>query len=315
MLRQFIQLHASYHYSISVNKMIIDICDGDLNAGVLFSQILYWFGNDEHGNSRTRLIKNNEPCIAKEQNEWYEEVRLSKDQVKKSLKLLVQKGFIRVKNLMFNGFRTNHIWINENTIHDALDIYVNSKNVLVGVKNPTGRRKKPDRSVQKARPITMTNTKTKTEIKKDNVKDGDKSLRFIASLSREQKETFETMKRINSKEGIEFDDDTLCYFARRYSKQAIEYAYNYYFQEKAKVKSKAGFIRRSIEKGWKSTTPLENANKKYAEEFKTNFKFRQMIILKKYVKIDGTPKEFYYHMPTVEFERSIKEMYEWIGKT
>lgn len=96
---------------IFLDLTYIDIT-GDIICGVLLSQLVYWFSDDEKGNSKLRVKKENRYWLSKSKNEWYEETRLSKKQLERAEKILKQMGIIEVKIFKFNGTPTNHYWFN-----------------------------------------------------------------------------------------------------------------------------------------------------------------------------------------------------------
>ena len=96
---------------IFLDLTYIDIT-GDITCGVLLSQLIYWFSDDEKGNSKLRVKKEDRYWLAKSKNEWYQETRLSKKQLERAEKILKQMGIIEVKIFKFNGTPTNHYWFN-----------------------------------------------------------------------------------------------------------------------------------------------------------------------------------------------------------
>lgn len=108
-IRQMKELNA--RRGIFLDLTYIDIT-GDIICGVLLSQLVYWFSDDEKGNSKLRVKKENRYWLAKSKNEWYEETRLSKKQLERAEKILKQMGIIEVKIFKFNGTPTNHYWFN-----------------------------------------------------------------------------------------------------------------------------------------------------------------------------------------------------------
>jgi|GEM_PF-3248648 len=92
-----------------VKKLYIDIAD-DLQAGILLGQILYWYlPNKETGRTKLRVEKEGEKWIAKQRDEWWEEIRLTARQFDRASSKLVKKGLIEKKNYKFAGKKTVHI--------------------------------------------------------------------------------------------------------------------------------------------------------------------------------------------------------------
>ena len=86
----------------------IDIA-GDLVAGTLLSQIMYWFSSDKNGDTKLRVKKKDGMWLAKSRTDWYEEIRISPKQYDRAIKVLKSKGLVETKLYRFNGCPTNHI--------------------------------------------------------------------------------------------------------------------------------------------------------------------------------------------------------------
>ena len=89
---------------------------GTLTAGVLLSQILYWFGPTSKGVTRLRVFKEGRYCLAKSREEWREETGLSFKQIKHAQDRLVELGIIKVKLFRFNGLVNQHIFLNQDVL-------------------------------------------------------------------------------------------------------------------------------------------------------------------------------------------------------
>lgn len=86
----------------------IDIT-GDLIAGTLLSQIMYWFNPDKNGKLKVRVFKEGSFWLAKKRDEWYSEIRISPKQYDRAIKILTEKGFVEVKRFKFNGDPITHV--------------------------------------------------------------------------------------------------------------------------------------------------------------------------------------------------------------
>lgn len=103
-----------------IHHAYVDIT-GDLVAGALLGQILYWFGADRNGKTRARIIKEGHYWIAKARGDWWGEIRISPKQYDRAAKILKDKGYIEVKTFKFNGNPTTHIRIKPQALNAALD--------------------------------------------------------------------------------------------------------------------------------------------------------------------------------------------------
>ncbi|MBN1836304.1 MAG: hypothetical protein JW820_10675 [Spirochaetales bacterium] len=93
--------------TIDLKKIYIDVC-GDLNAGLMLSQLIYWCLPDAEGESKLRVYKNGIGWVAKSRAEWWEETRQSPREVDRAKTILVRKGFAEVNQFRFDGLRTDH---------------------------------------------------------------------------------------------------------------------------------------------------------------------------------------------------------------
>lgn len=108
--------YAFSHEVCLVSNALIDITE-DLNAGILLSQIIYWFSPDKNGNSKIRVIKKDGMWLAKTREDWYKEVRLSPKQYDRAMKILEKKELVETSLHRFNGSPTIHVrpkWDNYN---------------------------------------------------------------------------------------------------------------------------------------------------------------------------------------------------------
>lgn len=103
-----------------IHHVYVDIT-GDLIAGALLGQVLYWFGADRNGRPRARIQKDGYLWIAKGRADWYEEIRISAKQYDRAAKILKEKGFIEIRTMKFNGNPTSHLRIIPEALNQAID--------------------------------------------------------------------------------------------------------------------------------------------------------------------------------------------------
>ena len=106
--RDFIAWEAASRDTLDFKKIYVDIT-GDLIAGLMLSQIVYWYLPNKNGNVKLRVYKNNEYWLAKNREDWWEEIRITTRQYDRAKIILENKGIIKVTNTMFNNKRTPHI--------------------------------------------------------------------------------------------------------------------------------------------------------------------------------------------------------------
>ena len=104
-------LKVDYIFAHSFNHTLhayIDIT-GDLIAGTLLSQILYWFSKTKDGKSRVRVFKEGKYWLAKGREEWFAEIRISPKQYDSAISKLKKAGFVETKIFKFRGVPTTHV--------------------------------------------------------------------------------------------------------------------------------------------------------------------------------------------------------------
>lgn len=98
----------------------IDIA-GDLTAGVLLSQIMYWFDKDSKNKCvRTKIKKKGYFWIARRRDEWANEIRVAPKQYDSAMKKLKAKKLVIVEKFKINGAPTTHIRPNDEVINVAI---------------------------------------------------------------------------------------------------------------------------------------------------------------------------------------------------
>lgn len=100
---------------------------GDLVAGALLSQILYWFGADRNGRPRARIQRDGHLWIAKARGDWWEEIRITPKQYDRAAKILKDKGFVELRTMKFAGNPTTHIRIISESLNKAIDDWKRSQ--------------------------------------------------------------------------------------------------------------------------------------------------------------------------------------------
>lgn len=137
-IEQFLRLKADARKRVDFEISYVDMAK-DLIAGLLLSQIVYWFYEPgKNGLSKLRIMKQGTMWLAKQQSAWWDEIRLSPKQVRRALKILVGKGLITIEYYRFSGIRTTHIRINHKNFVKAFNDVLNDS-----PKNPYKKNKDP----------------------------------------------------------------------------------------------------------------------------------------------------------------------------
>jgi len=117
-------------------KMIYVDMAGDLVAGLLLSQIIYWYLPSKKGQSKLRVFKDGFYWIAKARHEWWDEIRLKPRQIDRAVAILEKKGIIATHLYRFNNAPTSHLRIDK-------DGFLNAWDVALARFNETGKSEPP----------------------------------------------------------------------------------------------------------------------------------------------------------------------------
>lgn len=117
-VEEFILWEQASRDSIDVKRCYIDLA-GDLVAGILLSQIIYWFLPSDRG-SKLRVEREGRYWLAKQRTDWWAECRISAKQFDRALSVLVTGGLVEHKRFRFGGSPTVHIWLNWDAVVEGV---------------------------------------------------------------------------------------------------------------------------------------------------------------------------------------------------
>jgi len=95
--------------TIDFKKIYVDMTGGDVLAGLVLSEIVYWYLPSKDGGSKLRVEHEGKFWIAARRYEWYERVRITPDQSDRVLAILVKSGLIEKRVFQFNRDPTLHV--------------------------------------------------------------------------------------------------------------------------------------------------------------------------------------------------------------
>lgn len=156
--REFLQWEQASRDTIDVKRVYIDVVD-DLVAGILLSQIVFWYLPGKNGN-KLRIEKDGKTWIAKGRNDWWDECRITPKQFDRAISLLEEKNIVEKELFKFNGSPTVHIALNTEILLEGV------KSILTKGENPISPKGKIHFN-QRVKSITEITTETTTEIKRD----------------------------------------------------------------------------------------------------------------------------------------------------
>jgi hypothetical protein len=98
--------------TIDFKKAYVDMT-GDVVAGLMLSQIVYWHLPDRGGQDKLRVERDGRRWLVKTRDEWWHECRLNPREVDRARKVLETRGIIEVRLYKFNGSPTQHLRIRQ----------------------------------------------------------------------------------------------------------------------------------------------------------------------------------------------------------
>lgn len=101
------------HDAIKVKRIYIDLNDGNLYDGILFSQIMYWHGrNRETGKPRLQIQRDGYLWLAKSYGDWWDECRINAATARKCIDRIVTRDLLIKRVWKFDKTPTLHIRVN-----------------------------------------------------------------------------------------------------------------------------------------------------------------------------------------------------------
>ena len=124
-LAEFFAWESKTRDTIDFKVMYVDLA-GDLIAGLLLSQIIYWHLPNKKGASKLRVFKDGKYWLAKKRSDWWKEVRVTERQYDTAIRKLIAKGLVKVKVYKFAGTPTPHINLVESALITGINEIVKS---------------------------------------------------------------------------------------------------------------------------------------------------------------------------------------------
>jgi len=110
---EFLAWERASRDSIDFKTAYVDMT-GDLRAGLLLSQILYWHLPDRKGRTKLRVqTSDGRLWLVKAASEWWSEIRLTAKQSRDALKILRKKGLVETEIHRFDGTPKTHIHLRQ----------------------------------------------------------------------------------------------------------------------------------------------------------------------------------------------------------
>jgi hypothetical protein len=101
------------HDAIKVKRLYVDINDGNWFDAAMFSQIMYWHGNNkETGKRRLQIFRDGQYWLAKRYEDWWTECRVNDATARKSIDRMCKRGLLVKEVWLFDGKPTVHLRVN-----------------------------------------------------------------------------------------------------------------------------------------------------------------------------------------------------------
>ncbi|MEW6400443.1 MAG: hypothetical protein AB1649_01515 [Chloroflexota bacterium] len=119
---KYLQWEKATRDVLDVKRVYIDMA-GDLVAGIVLSEILYWYQPNKNGESKLRVVKDGDYWIAIPRWEWWDRIRITPKQADRALSILKNdKQLIEAKRFRFNGEVAVHVKLKKAEFLAALEV-------------------------------------------------------------------------------------------------------------------------------------------------------------------------------------------------
>ena len=106
---ELLLIRKSQRKGVFLEMALIDLCGGNILAGLMLSQILYWHEPNDNGQTRLRVCKNGKYWLVKKRTDWHDECRLTENQSRDAIECLKKYGLIETMVARFDGTPMTHI--------------------------------------------------------------------------------------------------------------------------------------------------------------------------------------------------------------
>lgn len=105
---EFLRAELASHDTIDVKRIYIDMA-GDLIAGIVLSQIVFWHLPNKKGGSKLAVKHDGHVWLAKKREDWWDECRVKPKQLDRCLADLEEVGLIATAVYKFGGTPVKHV--------------------------------------------------------------------------------------------------------------------------------------------------------------------------------------------------------------
>lgn len=135
---KFLALKEAEQQRVNFEMTYVDVAGGDLVAGLLLSQIIYWFLPNKEGKVKTRVTYKGRRALAKNRGAWYGEIRVTPRQYDRAIAILIKLNIVDVVNSMFGKNKTPFIMLNEDVFLSLYEQAISRFHQTVKPVSPNG---------------------------------------------------------------------------------------------------------------------------------------------------------------------------------
>jgi len=96
-------------WGVDFKMEYVDLAGGDIEAGLLLSQIIFWFLPSKSGKSKMTIERDGRPWIAKKRADWWKETRLAQKRFDRAVTILEERGLVIKGDFHFRRVRMVHV--------------------------------------------------------------------------------------------------------------------------------------------------------------------------------------------------------------
>lgn len=119
-LQEFLKWEATTRDTIDFKRIYADIANGDVLAGLVLSELVFWYLPTKSGTSKLRCFHDGILWIAARRYEWWDRCRITPNQADRAIGILIDSGVVEKKIYKFNGEPTIHLRLLPQPFLDAM---------------------------------------------------------------------------------------------------------------------------------------------------------------------------------------------------
>ncbi|WP_068470655.1 hypothetical protein [Candidatus Protochlamydia phocaeensis] len=212
----------------------------------------------------------------------------------------------------FEGGPKKNVNTNTQTSLTSLSVSeINDRSESMTFQNEIQKRKATGNIIK---PSSLNSQTTKKDFKKPYKKPDWKE-----SFNSEEQKFLSYLLRLHPEKGDPIEENHATWWIKHFGIEKIKIALQVYWQQVEKAKkdsnvpmpqSIGAYVRGALNKGTQPCRENDCRNKAFADEFKRQYGWSELTITEKYCRVEGSGKEWYYHLPEAVFVNSVKSFFE-----